>query len=66
MACVSSLSVGAFVLRAGQIRYFINSFKKKPREKKSEEISKDIVAAIVLDYMYIEIIFTIKVNKQTS
>ena len=61
MACVSSLAIGAFALNS-----LSNTLLHKFFKTAEEIYKKDIVSAIIFYYMYIEIIFTIKVNKQTS
>ena len=69
MACVSSLAIGAFALKSWSntlLHKFFFLKKKKTSENSKRNIKKDIVSAIVFYCMYIEIIFTIKVNKHTS
>ena len=67
MACVSSLAIGAFALNSWSNTLLHKFFFKKKNVRKQQKIyKKDIVSAIIFYYMSIEIIFTIKVNKQTS
>ena len=68
MACVSSLAIGAFALNSwsNTLLHEFFFFKKKDVRKQQKKYKKDIVSAIIFYYMYIEISFTIKVNKQTS
>ena len=70
MACVSSLAIGAFALNSSSNallhKFFFFFLKKKNVRKQQKKYKKDIVSAIIFYYMYIEIIFTIKINKQTS
>ena len=68
MACLSSLAIGAFALNSWSntlLHKFFFFFKKNAR-KQQQKYKKDIVSAIIFYFMYIEIIFTIKVYKQTS
>ena len=66
MACVSSLAIGAFALNSWSNTLLHKFIFKKIVRKQQKKYKKDIVSAIIFYYMYIEIIFTIKVNKQTS
>ena len=64
MACVSSLAIAAFALNSWS-NILLHKFKKSVRTQQ-KKYKKDIVSAIIFYYMYIEINFTIIVNKQTS
>ena len=69
MVCVSSLAIGTFALNSWSntlLHKFLKKKKKKNVRKQQKKYKKYIVSAIIFYYMYIEIIFTIKVNKQTS
>ena len=66
MICVSSVAIGAFALNSWSNMLLHKFFLKKNVRKQQKKYKQDIVSAIIFYYMYIEIIFTIKVNKQTS
>ena len=66
MAIVSSLAIGAFALNIWSNTLLHKFFFFLIVRKQQKKYKKDIVSAIIFFSMYIEIIYTIKVNKQTS